>query len=210
MVTMMKGAMQGEGVAAADACANAILAIKAPPTTETGLVTLIDAAKTARLGRLDLEKRRDKITDPLNDALKAVRAEANPQIDKLKRAEEWAKGLKSQYDQAQERKRQQVLVEHRRLEQQAAAVATLPGEEAPPPLASIEAPPPPNKAAGGIGAMHGRKVPRVRVKNRELAFSVHPELFELNEAAAMRVLKDAAPNPVPGLELYYETTQVLS
>lgn len=200
IANMAKAELTQAAIVNAASSADYLLGLKAPPKDEASLLMLVDAAKGVRLARLELEKRLAKITDPLKEALDAVRDEAKPQLQRFKAAEDAAKKLKTLYDAALAEKR---AIQQESAQRQADAFAASNDT----PAVSVFTPPPPNKVSGGIGGMHSRKVPRARITNLKLAMEAHPNLFKLDEQATLAALKVA---PLIGIELYYETTQVLS
>src|SRR6185503_7926409 len=101
----------------------------------------------------------------------------------FKDVEQKAKVLKHEYDRGQAALRDQ-----RQAAAQIVADADA-GSELP--AVSAFTPPPPNKVAGGVGAMHSRRVARIRVTDLSLAMKAHPGLFKLDQAAAIDAAKVA-------------------
>ena len=148
--------------------------------------------------RLELERERKKILDPLNEARQAIFDSTKPRLDLFDQGERLAKQLVGDWNRKKE-------AAHR--EQLAAEQARQVVEPDGPPEAVVHSLPPSTITRSMGRTMHEATVWKVVIVDKAQAIMARADLFDLREKDAMQLLKAGV--VIPGLKLEAEKTQVI-
>lgn len=146
--------------------------------------------------RLDLERERKKILDPLNEARQAIFDATKPRLDLFDQGERLAKQLVGDWN----RKKEAAHRAEQAAQQESQA-------EDGPPVAVVHNLPPPTTTRVMGRTMHETTTWKVVIEDKAQAIMARADLFDLRESDAVQLLK--AGIVVPGLRLEAVKTQVI-
>jgi len=164
-----------------------------------------EAALVAGMGiachdaRVELERERKKILDPLNEARQVIFDGTKPRLDLFAEGERQAKALVGAWN---EKKRAIALEEQRKQQERQAAAVT---DGAPVPVVYA---PPPSATVHSMGrTMHESTVWYVEVFDKAAAIAARPDLFDVRESDAKQLLQAGV--VIPGMAMRSRKTQVI-
>lgn len=149
--------------------------------------------------RKTLDEARTAAVKPLNDQVKEINGRFQPEIKRLKAAEDTLKGRVLAYQREVRRRAEEAARKAREEQMRQEAEARKNARPAPPP------PPPPDPAAATKAALSGLKTRKTWTFQVEDLSQVPVGYLQLNETAVRQAIREGA-REIPGLRIFEDET----